>query len=46
MLNPLTAVDALITLIDFTLSNARRFYTSMGNPFPVKGSTTSKTMCP
>ena len=22
-----------MTLIDFTLSNARRFYSSMGNPF-------------
>ena len=31
-LNVLTAVGALITLIDFTLSNARRFYSSMGNP--------------
>ena len=24
-------------LIDFTLSNARRFYTSMGNPTGLKG---------
>ena len=31
-LNALTAVGALMTLIDFTLSNARRFYSSMGNP--------------
>ena len=26
-----------MTLIDFTLSNARRFYWSMENPLPVKG---------
>ena len=26
-----------VTLIDFTLSNARRFYLSMGNPTGVKG---------
>ena len=26
-----------MTLIDFTLSNARRFYSSMGNPLTVKG---------
>ena len=36
-LNALTAVGALMTLIDFTLSNARRFYSSMGNPLAVKG---------
>jgi len=35
--NALTAVGALMTLIDFTLSNARRFYSSMGNPLAVKG---------
>ena len=35
-LNALTAVGALMTLIDFTLSNARRFYSSMGNPSAVK----------
>ena len=29
------AVGALMTLIDFTLSNARRFYSSMGNPSAV-----------
>jgi len=34
--NSLTAVGALMTLIDFTLSNARRFYSSMGNPLAVK----------
>ena len=26
-----------MTLIDFTLSNVRRFYWSMGNPLAVKG---------
>ena len=29
--NALTAVGALMTLVDFTLSNARRFYSSMTN---------------
>ena len=36
-----------MTLIDFTLSNARRFYSSMGNPLAVKGlifSTSSKIL--
>ena len=33
----LTAVGFLMTLIDFTLSNARRFYSSMWNPLAVKG---------
>ena len=37
ILNALTAVGALMTLIDFTLSNARRFYSSMGNHLAVKG---------
>ena len=36
-LNPLTAEWALRALIDFTLSNARRFYASMGNPLDGKG---------
>ena len=36
-LNPLTAEWALRALIDFTLSNARRFYSSMGNPLDGKG---------
>ena len=36
-LNALTAVGALMTLLDFTLSNVRRFYLSMGNPLAVKG---------
>ena len=39
-LNPLTADWALRALIDFTLSNARRFYSSMGNPLDGKGLTT------
>ena len=46
LLNPLTAEWALRALIDFTLSNARRFYSSMGNPLDGKGLTTSKTMYP
>ena len=37
LFNALTAVVALMTLIDFTLSYARRFYSSMGNPSAVKG---------
>ena len=39
-LNPLTAEWALKALIDFTLSNAGRFYLSMGNPLDGKGLTT------
>jgi len=35
--NPLTAEWALRALINFTLSNARRFYSSMGNPLDGKG---------
>ena len=35
-----------MTFIDFTLSNARRFYSSMGNPLVGKGLTTSKTVSP
>ena len=46
MLNPLTAEWALRALIDFTLSNARRFYSSMGNPLAGKGLTASKTDVP
>ena len=34
LLNPLTAKDVLI---DFTLSNARRFYSSKGDPSGTKG---------
>ena len=37
MFNPLTAEWALGALKDFTLSNARRFYSSMGNPLDGKG---------
>ena len=44
LFNALTAVGALMTLIDFTLSNARRFYSSMGNLLDGTGLTTSKTM--
>ena len=40
-INALTAVGALMAVIDFTLSNARRFYSSTGNPLAVKGLTTS-----
>ena len=36
-INPLTAEWALRALIDFTLSNARRFSSSMGNPLDGKG---------
>ena len=41
-----TAVGALmnVTLTDFTLSYARRFYSSMGNRLAVKGLTTSTMM--
>ena len=35
--NPLTAEWTLRALIDFTLSNVRRFYSSMGNPLDGKG---------
>ena len=37
--NPLTAEWAPRALIDFTLSNARRFYSSMGKPLDGKGLT-------
>ena len=46
VINPLPAEWALRALIDFTLSNARRFYSSKGNPLDEKGLTTSKTMSP
>ena len=36
-INALTAVGALMKFIDFTLSNAGRFYSSIGNPLAVKG---------
>ena len=48
MLNPLTAKWALRALIDLTLSNARRFYSTMGNPLDGKGLTSllsTKTLC-
>ena len=35
--NPLTAEQGLRALIDFTLYNARRFYSSLGKPMAVKG---------
>ena len=37
LINPLTAEWALRTLMDFTLSSARRFYSSKGNPLDGKG---------
>ena len=37
LINPFSAKDVLI---DFTLSNARRFYSSKGNPLALKGLTT------
>ena len=36
MINPFSAKDVLI---DFTLSNARRFYSSKGDPLALKGLT-------
>ena len=42
--NPFPFEWVLRALIDFTLSNARRFYSSMGNLLDGKGLTTSKTM--
>ena len=36
-LNPSVSVSALVTLIDFTLSNARQFYSFMGNPSDTEG---------
>ena len=37
VINPSVSVSALMTIIDFTLSNARRFYSSMGNPSDNEG---------
>ena len=37
LLNPSASVSALMTLIDFTLSKARRFYSSMKNPSDTEG---------
>ena len=36
-INPSVSVSALMRLIDFTLSNARRFFLSMGNPSDTEG---------
>ena len=36
-IDALTAVGALMTLTDFTLSNARLFFSSMGKPLALKG---------
>ena len=36
-INPFTAIRAHRALRDFTLSNARRIYSSMGNPMAVRG---------
>ena len=44
LLNPFLSKWVLRALIDFTLSNARQFYSSMGNLLDRKGLTTSKTM--
>ena len=35
-----------MALIDFTLSNARQFYSSMGNPLGVKGLSVAPTLSP
>ena len=37
LINPFRSVGALMALIDFNMSNVRRFYLSMGNPLAVKG---------
>ena len=36
-MSPLTLSLPIVPLIDFTMSNARRFYSSMGNPTGLKG---------
>ena len=36
-MSPLTLSLPIVPLIDFTLSNARRFYSSVGNPTGLKG---------
>ena len=46
LIDALTAVGALMTLTDFTLSNARRFYLSREDPFAVKGLTMTKNYAP
>ena len=45
MFNPLAAEWALRALLDFTLSNVRRFYSSMGNPLDGKGLTNVLNIC-
>ena len=40
-LNPFSAKDVLV---DFTLSNAGRFYSSKGNPLALKGLITKETL--
>ena len=42
--NPSVSVSALMTPIDFTLSNAKRFYSSKGNPSDTEELTTPKTV--
>ena len=37
VLTPFSSHECQLALIDFTLSNARRFYSSMGNPLELKG---------
>ena len=48
LVQPFNSPKCQVSLIDFTLSNARRFYTSMGNASGVKGLTNNikKTMSP
>ena len=36
LIDTLTAIGILMTLMDFTLSNARQFYSLMANPLAVK----------
>ena len=43
-INPLTAEWALRALIDFTLSNARWFYSPMGNPLDGKGLSSTESL--
>ena len=43
-MSPLTLSLPIVPLIDFTLSNARRFYSSMGNPTGLKGLRWLKTV--
>ena len=45
MFNPSVSVSAFMTLIDFTLSNARRFYSSMGKPSDTEGLIGSRLGC-